>query len=56
MDLDGNSAPNTHDLNSEVSQLPMSSVPNAANSLKTSMPSQSIRVLSNFTLATSFSM
>ncbi|KAJ8424583.1 hypothetical protein Cgig2_028561 [Carnegiea gigantea] len=40
VELDGNSATNTHDLNSETGQLPMSSVPNAANLLRTSMPSQ----------------
>ena len=56
VELDGNSATNTHDLNSETAQLPMSSVPNAANLLRMSMPSQSTRVLSNFTLASSFSL
>jgi len=56
VELDGNSATNTHDLNSETPQLPVSSIPNAANFLRTIMPSRSIRVLFNFTLTVSFSL
>lgn len=40
MELDGNSATNSHDLNSETSQPPMPSVSNAANLVRATVPSQ----------------